>query len=237
MPDATPAAQPQPKKSRATPGVTNRRQEEALDRAGLVIAAARKADYATALAGRDINAEFVNQLDADLAACKARIGKAVDLTNDIRAATQAESQAQSDLVAAIKEIQTAAKQKYGRAGRQQVKDYLVGERLDASRAALVQMADSIAEKLKSDTLPGITAAKVEGLKSLRDAYVAANAAQADAQSKATAERDAIEAAVQNIADRRVQIQFAAEAQWPSDAKANAPIRREFQIPTDRPFSG
>ena len=57
------------------------------------------------------------------------------------------------------------------------------------------------------------------------------------QPKASKERDIVEAAVQSITDRRVQIQYAAEGLWPSADKVNAPIRREFQLPTDRPFNG
>jgi hypothetical protein len=37
-------------------------------------------------------------------------------------------------------------------------------------------------------------------------------------------------------DRR-KILFAVEAAWPSTAKANAPIRTEFGLTPDRPYSG
>ena len=133
--------------------------------------------------------------------------------------------------------EAAAKQKYSRTAKAQMKDYFVGEKLETSRATLVQAADSVAEKLKTDTLPGINAAKVANLKTLREAYVGANAAQSDAQSKASRERDSIEADVKSITDRRAQIQLAAEAQWPASSTSNAPVRREFQLPPDRPFNG
>jgi hypothetical protein len=118
-----------------------------------------------------------------------------------------------------------------------MRDYLVGQKISATRVMILHAADSIAGKLTADTLPGITPAKVAGLKALRDAYFAANAAQLEAQSRSTAEREAIEAAVQSITDRRVQIQFAVEAEWPAGNKANAATRREFQLPPDRPFTG
>jgi hypothetical protein len=60
---------------------------------------------------------------------------------------------------------------------------------------------------------------------------------ATAQSKSSVERDAIQSAVQSVTDRRVQVQYAADAEWPASNKANAPIRREFQLPPDSPFSG
>jgi hypothetical protein len=236
-PVAEPQPQPEPKKPKVTRGIINQNLLDALDKAGVVLTAARKADHAASLAAREISAECLNQFEADIAVCKARVGKANELTNQVRLATQTESEARDDLLAALREIQAAAKQKYARSAPLQMKDYFVSERLDPSRAALVQVADSISEKLKADTLPGITPAKVAGLKTLRDAYVGANAAQADAQSKSSTEREAIEAAVGSITDRRVQIQFAAEAEWPASNKANAPIRREFQLPPDRPLRG
>jgi hypothetical protein len=189
------------------------------------------------LVKRNINGEFLTQFQSDIAACRARIGRAIDFTSDIRDATEAEGRAQANLVAALKEVQAAAKQKYSRTTPAQMKDYFVGERLDSSRATLVQAADSVAEKLRSDTLPGIDAPTIANLKTLRDAYVAANAAQSDAQSKATRERDSIEADVKSITDRRVQIQLAVDAQWPASNSASAAVRREFQLSPDHPFKG
>ena len=117
------------------------------------------------------------------------------------------------------------------------KDYFVGEDIDSSRARTLQVADSVLEKLKTDTLPGIKADKIANLKTLRDAYANCNSTQGDTQSDASKERLAIEAAVKSITDRRIQVQFAADVQWPASDKANAPTRREFQLPADRPFSG
>ena len=237
MPEPTPAPQPPAEKTRAPRGLINQKLLDALDKAGLISLAATKPDYAPLLARRDITGEFLTDFQSDITACKARIGKAIDFTSDIRDATEAEAKAQAKLIASLKEVQAAAKQKYSRSAPAQMKDYYVGEKLDASRAALVQAADSVAEKFKTDTLPGIDAAKIANLKILRDAYIAANAAQSDAQSKASRERGSIEADVKSITDRRVQIQLAADAEWPASNSSSAPVRREFQLPPDRPFKG
>jgi hypothetical protein len=90
--------------------------------------------------------------------------------------------------------------------------------------------------LKTDSLPGITPAKQADLKTKRDAYFGANAAQASVQSQATSERNGIETDVKSIVARRAQIQFAADGIWPAEDKANAPIRREFKLPPYRPLS-
>ena len=48
-----------------------------------------------------------------------------------------------------------------------------------------------------------------------------------------AERRQVEAAVADIVTKRREIQFAADADWPHTAPANAGIRAEFQLPPDR----
>ena len=237
MPDPTPTPPPEVAKPKAKRGLINKKYLDALDRASSVVTAAKNADYAPKLAESEIDAPFVTQLEIDIAACTARIAKAGDLTSDIRVATAAEVKAQEVLLSAIKAVQAAAKQKFSRTTPQQMKDYFVGENIDSSRARVLLVADSILTKLASESLPGIIAAKVTNLKTLRAAYAAAGDGQGGTQSKASQEREAVEAAVQNITDRRVQIQYAAEGIWQSDNEANAPIRREFQLPPDRPFNG
>lgn len=237
MPDPTPTPPPDPQKPKGKRGLVNKQHVEAIDKAGLVTTAAKKTGYVDLLAEREINAPFISQLETDIADCSERMGKASDFTSDIRVATGAEATAKTALQNAIKEIQAAAKQKYSRNTPQQMKDYFVGEPFGSSRSQLLQTTDSILAKLKTDTLPGITAAKVTGLKSLRDAYAAANAGQGDTQSKASTERNSVEDLVKSITNRRVQIQFAADGIWQASNKANAPIRREFQLPPDRAFSG
>ncbi len=235
MPDPTPTASEAAKK-KVTRGPVNQKHVDALDKASLVTTAAKKTDYAAKLAESEINADFVDQLVSDVAATSARIGKAGDLTSDVRVATAAEAQAQQSLLSGIKGIQAAAKQKYARTTPQQMKDYYVGEDIDSSRARVLQVADAIIAKLVTDTLPGVNAAKVTALKSMRAAYFGANAGQTGTQSQASTERNTVEDAVKSVTDRRIAIQFAADGIWQSDNKANAPIRREFQLPVDRPFT-
>jgi hypothetical protein len=39
-----------------------------------------------------------------------------------------------------------------------------------------------------------------------------------------------------ITDKRIAVQYAADAEWPYTDKANTGIRREFFLPSDRPFN-
>ena len=70
----------------------------------------------------------------------------------------------------------------------------MGEDIDSSRQQILHVTDSIHEKLATETLPGITPAKIAALKACRDAYSTANANQGDTQSKASQERAALAAA-------------------------------------------
>ena len=57
------------------------------------------------------------------------------------------------------------------------------------------------------------------------------------ESDATTRRKQRDAQVQSITDRRLTIQFAADAEWPFTNPANAGIRAEFFLPLSQPFHG
>jgi hypothetical protein len=57
------------------------------------------------------------------------------------------------------------------------------------------------------------------------------------QSDATTKRKQRDAQVASITDRRLTIQFAADAEWPFNVDANAGIRVEFFLPAHQPFHG
>jgi hypothetical protein len=74
-------------------------------------------------------------------------------------------------------------------------------------------------------------------------FVAAEASAATAhlpgrgaQSDATTARTGLDVMVKAIMDKRIAVQYAADAEWPHPNKANAGIRREFFLPPDRPFN-
>jgi hypothetical protein len=72
---------------------------------------------------------------------------------------------------------------------------------------------------------------------LLDAYTQAAANPGSQQSDATTRRKQRDAAVNSITDRRVTIQFAADAEWPFTNPANAGIRGEFFLPLSQPLHG
>jgi hypothetical protein len=57
------------------------------------------------------------------------------------------------------------------------------------------------------------------------------------KSDATTERRQRDAQIASITDRRLTIQFAADAEWPYTVDTNAGIRSEFYLPASQPFHG
>jgi hypothetical protein len=238
MADPNPAPNPAPDPQK--PGhksLFNQAQLAALNKADKVTAAAQKAAYAAPLAVREITAAYIAQLVADILACRKLGAAAVQGTTGKEAATDTLHLAETSLMTAVHEVQAAARQKYARTNPVLLHDYLVSHRLNPNQATFKQSVETIITKLAGDTLPGITPAKVANLQPLLDAYTTAAANPDSQQSDATKQRKLRDAAVSSITDRRLTIQFAADAEWPFTVDANAGVRGEFLLPLSQPYHG
>lgn len=234
---STPPAPAPTEKTTLNRSPLNQAQLEAISKAESLCGVARKTEYAPKLATREIDDAFLDQLVADIMSARAGAGTAVGGTAAKEGATQNEDDAEAALVIALQEVQAAAKQKFSRTTPAKLKDYFIGERLNASRAKLEQYAGAIIAKAGADALPGITPAKITALQALLKNYKDTDAAQAGAQADATGARATLKAQVQSITDRRIQIQYAADAEWPYTNPENAGIRREFGLSPSQPFNG
>jgi hypothetical protein len=233
---ANPTPDPNPSHTR---GDMNHAHVAALSEAEQLCIKAQKPAYAPALAAREIDTPFVTTLAADVATARTQLAQGVDSTSTKTTDTVAESTSEKNLMDALHEVQSAAKQKYGRSQPTALSAYHVNShpRMDSSRATLTQAAQNIITKLATDTLPGITPVKVANLTNLRTAYVNSKGAQTGDQSDATSARMQLANQIHSITDRRIQLQHAADAEWPFTNPANAGIRAEFDLPTSRPFHG
>lgn len=159
-------------------------------------------------------------------------------TTEKQGATATETAAQKALVKAIQAIQARARQKYFFTEPDALTAYYIGtDRIDANRATLEQVSSAILDQLVTDTLPGVTAGQKTALADRRAAYVEANSAQTDAQSEATTARTDLGVLLKSITQRRMTIQFAADAEWPWHDPASAGVRKEFHLPAGQPFTG
>ena len=239
MNDPTPPTPPTPPDPTPThtPSVFNQAQLSALSEADKICVAAQKPAYAPALAVREITAAEVTQLVADILTCRQTAAAATQSSTGKRVATDAMHTAETNLLTALHEVQAAARQKYARTNPTQMNDYMVGHRLNPNQATFKQSVQAIIKKLGTDTLPGITPAKVANLQTLLTAYTTLAANPDSQQSDATTERRQRDAQISSITDRRLTIQFAADAEWPYTVDTNAGIRSEFYLPLSQPFHG
>jgi len=104
-------------------------------------------------------------------------------------------------------------------------------------AECVRIPYAIINALATDTLPGITPAKVAALGTLRSDWMGADDDQGGDQSAATTQREELKTMIKSITDRRIAIQFAADAEWPWSDPAHAGVRQEFYLPANQPFNG
>ncbi len=224
-----------PKQSR---GLLNQAQLDALTKAEQVVLTALKPPYAAKLTAGGIEGAFVLLVQTDCGLARKKGGDAVQGTTGKESATATEAAAHKALVKAIQTIQSRARQKYFFAEPDALTAYYIGtDRVDANRAMLEQVSQAVIDKLVTDTLPGVTAAQKTALADLRQDYIGANADQTTAQSDATTARTELEAMLKSLTQRRMTIQFAADAEWPWHEPASAGVRKEFHVPGGMPFTG
>jgi len=231
-PQPSPAPGPTPKRNRSD---INQEWIQELTDSQQIAAAALKPIYAPALADGEIDGAKVSAFADDIKAAQKLASDAKLQTTSKENVTGDESDLMDALIAAIQEVQKRAKQKYEASNPGVLKDYGIGKKWYNSRAVLEQTATDVLTKLASDTLPGITPEKITALEKAAKDYKDVQTAQTGGQSGATTDRALLEKAVTDIAARRRQIQFAADASWPHTDKANAGIRAEFKLPADRPM--
>ncbi len=251
MTDPNPTPEPVPAAKTRKHNLINQKQQQSVALAEQVSTAAAKDEYASTLeTGHEIAPDFTAQLAADCVTARGGLGQIVEHAVAKRVATGGKKGTKKTLKRVIRGIQVAAKQKYAGSQPAILKDYYVGEKIDANEDTLTQVGTAILDKISppadsakavkgtapaADVLPGVTAGKIAGLSGALDAYTAAWSAQASAQSDKSKGHIAVAALVNSIDNRRRIVQFAVDGEWPFDDVANAPIRREFGIPANRPF--
>ena len=229
---SAPAAEPKRKRTR---GSLNQAHLRKLTKAEGIGQAAKNTDYATPLAAREIDADLVAELLSDTDEARAKAADALQHSTAAQTATAEEGKAAYALVGALQEVQKAAKQKYAHTNRIALGDYFVGKKLNGSRPNLLQTSQTILNKLGADTLPGITAAKVKKIGTLRQAWIDAKATRIDSSTAAQSARAELKTLLKSIQDRKVVIQLAADAEWPHADKENVAIRKEFGLSPRQPF--
>ena len=233
---------------RQTRSAFNQTQLADLELAESVCEASGKEPYRALLAEREITPAVIQTLQS---LChSARRATTVALWGDRLQNEDRESErtSESQIDAALHEIQAAAKQKYARRDPSKLKDYFIGERLDSNERTLRQGAFSVIEKLTPatgtdlasapDKLPGITVAKINVLRRLIGlpaigAPVTGSSSSASGAMPPPADRAARDRMISEINDRRMEVQFAIDGAFPPSQPASETACRAFDLPLRR----
>ncbi len=226
-----PVAEQKPKKPRSAINQVDARK---LATAETVGQAAQHEDRVDLLDSREISQAFITSYLDKVEAARSKASEVLQKRTASKEATQAGTDAEKALIASLREVQKAAKQKYGRTNRIALADYLVGKKLNGNKPNLAQTSQTIVDKLAGDKLPGFTPAKVKAVDTLRTSWMDKQAAQVAAQSTAEDSGTEFKALLKTITDEKLAIQLAADAEWPHENHDHSGVRKEFALPARRP---
>jgi hypothetical protein len=220
-------------------GYFNQAQLEDLALADSVLTAA--ASHPAEMADRDLTASWLSQFQAALTEARQRATVTGQNVGEAKQATSDATDAAAMLVTALKQVQSAAKQKHQMLAEDgdpttnfPTDGYLIGTRLDASRAILRQCSDALIARAKADALPGFkTAGKIAAVEALLKTYTSTQDVQQDTTKDKELSRIDRDTLLNSINRRRAAIQHAADALWPATREANRPVRKTFGIPLNR----
>lgn len=223
-------------RSRRTP-LPNQAILDELSKAETICLLAQRPAYSGPLAAREITAERVTAalLQIPLARAKSHAGTQATVSKE--GITGVEEDKKTKLMAKLDEMQTAAKQKFGRTDRNRLQNYAIGNRIDTNRPLLEQMGQQIIDQAAADALPGITSTKIQAARDALKAYKDIDLDQSGAQAGATGARGTLKTMMKAITDFRIEVQLAADAEWPHSNPDNASIRTEFKLPAKAKFKG
>ncbi len=231
-PDPTPAPHPR--------GYFNKSQLADIQIAEDIHTAAIAPSHAPALLEEDIDPAFITLFDGKLQIVRGQISATGQNAEDKITASLAATGAERTLLLALQGIQSAAKQRArfeamdgDPATNFQATGYLIGKRLNASRPKLLQNADALIIKAKTETLPGHKPAKIVQIEGKLQAYRDDKKSQTDTVEESSEERIARDKIVHEINSLRIAIQHAADRVYPYTEEENRPQRVTFKLPLDR----
>ena len=225
--------------SNRTRGYFHQGQLEDLDTATSVLSAARF--HPLEMAAQDIEPGWLDAFDAAIKEARRRTSTTGQGSVEAKQATELSDQAAAALVTGLKRIQSAAKQKHQMLAEDgdpatnfPTDGYLIGTRLDASRATLLQSADTLIARAEADSLPGFkTPDKIEAIEKLLAAYATSEDGQKDTSRDKELARLGRDELISRINSRRAAVQHAADSLWPATLEVNRPIRKTFSLPLTR----
>ena len=232
MPNAPDAPE---ESKRRSPSQLNQRQLAETEEFKLIVAAALKPEHRTPLVLRDITDAFLTHLAQDLAGLGRRVTNAVACTTNKEGATLTGADAAETLVNDLREAQAAARLKYFYSDPAKLKNFGIGEPIDANRATLDQTAQNVVASFNRERPAGVDTNFINRIEENRQKVVTAKNQRSSEGGRGKSERELRDEAFAAIRQRVRTIQFAADAAWPAHVPGHGGLRVQFLIPADRPF--
>ena len=227
---------PDAKPKRRSPSSLNRRTETQLQNCLAICVMARKPGFAALLAGKGLDETFINALVNDITAAGLKAQSAADCTTGSKDASRTLTAAEQTLVASLRDLQKAARQKHLPEHPALLENYHVGEDLTASKAVLDSSARDILHHANTERPPGVNTEFIVRVQAEKDACTAAAAMPSTKQAQGEQARQELAQMLRSIVARRKKIQYAADALWTHGRPETVEARREFQLPLKRPYS-
>lgn len=235
------STQKQPRKPR---GPFDQGKLDELERTRDIIAAYRDPAHKAKLIARDVT-------EAEVAAVEATANLAETAITGGRSATVAKEQltaeetaARAGLIAGIALIQRGALRTFRADQRPRLGDFFVGEELGTNLARLKTIATAILSRLQPgvnnapplDVLKGVKAADIANIATALGELTTKDDEQAAAQAMASGERRTADDLIADMVAGRLDIQLAADQEWPWTGHRFDAIRTQFQLPLTRPMT-
>ncbi len=240
---STQSSQPE-KKPRKSPGPFNQAKLDELDRTRDIIAAYRDPAHKQTLIARDVTEAEVTALEATVALAQTSLTGGHSATVAKEQLTAEEAVAKAAVVAAISTTQRGALRTFRVGQRARLGDYFIGEELDTNLIRLKAIAQSILDRIAPgennapplDVLKGVKAPDIQALVTAHSQLAAKDNAQAAAQAIAKGERRTADELLGDIIAGRLDIQLAADQEWPWKTREFDVIRAQFKLPLTRPMT-
>jgi hypothetical protein len=235
MPDPAPTPTPAPKTPQ-THGDLDKSLLADIKLGEDVAAAAQDPDHAPRLASEEqIDAATVANLVTLTGDARTLAGQVVTAKKARNTATATEVAAQKTLVKGLRDIQQRAKAKFTDKPKRSA--YCINqENFGHDRSSLEQDATNIINLGEADALRGLTPDKIAAARAALAAWKQTDVNEGKAEETQSELLDQLQTKVDAMNAARREIQLAADTCWPASDKTNAPIRRAFKIPTNKPIA-
>ncbi|MBI2924703.1 MAG: hypothetical protein HYY24_03250 [Verrucomicrobia bacterium] len=235
-PTPPPEPPPAPKPPRQPPGDTDKKVLADIKLGEDVTEAAQDPAHAADLAAKEqIDAATVAELVTLTKDARTLAGQVVTAKKARNTATETEEAALTTLMQSLRDIQQRAKRKFTDKPKRAA--YCINkENFGRDREGLEQDAKNIIDLGEADALRGLTPEKITAARVALTAWKQADEDQGKAEEAQGRLLGQLQTKVGEVNVARREIQLTADTCWPHTDSANAPTRRAFKIPANKPIA-